>query len=118
MKVSANQSYRILKSQAACVIAILLSGWRAEANAGRRLEAGLYQLTGTHLTVGQTAHAITELADPAPPFVNAQGQVEIYGSAPYFIRYPSWREFSRGGAYEIVPLALNLPGGIRLAGVY
>ncbi|MES3038621.1 MAG: galactofuranose ABC transporter, permease protein YjfF, partial [Bdellovibrionota bacterium] len=76
---------------------------------GRKLEDGLFQITGTHLVVGQVLHSIDELPDPAPPYVSESGQVEIYGSAPYFIRFKDWNEFSEGGCFEVVALDLRNP---------
>ncbi|MBW3629618.1 MAG: hypothetical protein KY464_09990 [Gemmatimonadetes bacterium] len=59
---------------------------------------------------------LPELADPAPPYVTPKGEVEIYGSATYFIRYPNWGEYSRGGTFEIVPLDLRYPNGAAQRG--
>lgn len=85
---------------------------------GRQIEDGLIQLTGTSLKVGQTVHPVPELPDPAPPYITQRGEVEIYGSAQYFIRYRNWREFSEGGCYQIVPLRLVNPNGARYSGAY
>jgi hypothetical protein len=96
----------------------LLQAASAHAQEGRKLAAGFYQLTGTHLKVGQTQHRLAELPDPAPPYVNPRGEIEIYGSADYFIRYRSWSEFSRGGRYEIVPLDVRYPNGRPFREIY
>jgi ribose/xylose/arabinose/galactoside ABC-type transport system permease subunit len=76
---------------------------------GRKIENGLYQLTGTFLKVGQRTFPMLELPDPAPPYVTQSGEVEIYGSARYFIRYRNWKDFSEGGCYETVNLDLFGP---------
>jgi ribose/xylose/arabinose/galactoside ABC-type transport system permease subunit len=74
---------------------------------GAPLERGLYQLTGTHLKVGD--HDSNDLPDPAPPYVNENGGVEIYGSARYFVRYDNWKEFERAGCYRVIQLDLRHP---------
>ncbi len=51
-----------------------------------------------------------KLADPAPPFENDQGGVELYGTGNFFLRYPSWKEFERGGCHEAVKLELYYRG--------
>lgn len=78
---------------------------------GRELQKGLYQITGNHVKVGQTKHAVDELPDPAPPYVTRKGEVEIYGSARYFIRFPNWAEFEKGGCFEIVQIGIANPNG-------
>jgi simple sugar transport system permease protein len=85
---------------------------------GAKIVEGLYQLTGTHLKVGQTNHEIAELPDPAPPYVAADGSVEIYGSAQYYIRYKDWNEFDRGGCFEIVPMNIVSQTGLPYREVY
>jgi galactofuranose transport system permease protein len=79
--------------------------------AGAKLDSGLYQLTGTHLKVGDQAS--DDVPDPAPPYIGPNGEVEIYGSSLTFVRYPSWQEFEAGGCFEMVPIDLvqdNLVG--------
>lgn len=85
---------------------------------GAKIVEGLYQLTGTHLKVGQTVHEIAELPDPAPPYITADGKVEIYGSAQYFIRYKDWNEFNRGGCFEIVPMNIVGHTGLPYKDIY
>jgi simple sugar transport system permease protein len=85
---------------------------------GAKIVDGLYQLTGTHLKVGQTVHTIPELPDPAPPYVTLDGAVEIYGSAQYFIRYKDWDEFDRGGCFEIVPMSIVGSTGLPYREIY
>jgi hypothetical protein len=85
---------------------------------GMRLSEGLFLLTGAHLQPGREEPCLEELADPAPPLVTERGEVEIYGSGRYFLRYASWSEFERGGAYRIVPLDLRYPGGESYTGTY
>src|ERR1044072_3591919 len=76
---------------------------------GKEVSPGLIQLTGTFLGSLQTKFPIAELPDPAPPYVTEKGEVEIYGSADYFIRYPNWDQFLSGGCYEVVKLPLFGP---------
>lgn len=85
---------------------------------GRQLDARFFQLTGTHLVQGQTEQTLQELPDPAPPFITAQGKVQIYGSAPYFIQYKNWNEFENGGSFQVVPMTLKFPSGAAIQGVY
>lgn len=76
---------------------------------GKEVSPGLIQLTGTFLGPKQTKFPVAELPDPAPPYINEKGEVEIYGSADYFIRYPNWDQFLSGGCYEVVKLPLFGP---------
>ncbi|HEX4922781.1 MAG TPA: hypothetical protein VFV50_01805, partial [Bdellovibrionales bacterium] len=85
---------------------------------GRRLAPGLVQLTGTHLQKGQTVHTRPELPDPSPPFVAADGSVEVYGSALHYIRFQNWDVFARGGPFELVDLDLRYPAGAMMSNVY
>lgn len=71
---------------------------------GKKLDEGLYQLTGNYLLPGSPVNAGDELPDAAPPYVAENGEVEIYGSAPYFIRYADWKSFLEGGSYKKIPL--------------
>jgi hypothetical protein len=48
-----------------------------------------------------------ELADPAPPFVTNQGEIEIYGTGDYFLRYSSWFEFLAGGKFKKFSVEFN-----------
>ena len=76
---------------------------------GNRLDNGLYQMTGADIKPGQIVFENKELPDPAPPFINSLGQVEIFGSANHFIRYADWKSFSEGGCYDIIHLNLRSP---------
>lgn len=77
---------------------------------GVQIEDGLHQITGTALRHGQRTFDVPELPDPAPPYVTKSGEVEIYGSAKYFIRFRSWNDFANAGCYEIVNLPVRGPG--------
>jgi hypothetical protein len=85
---------------------------------GRQVDRGLYQLTGTEVQIGETQHLFPELPDPAPPYVTEAGQIEIFGSAPYYIRYPNWNEFLKGGCYERLTLNLQEPQGLPYSAEY
>lgn len=85
---------------------------------GRRLSEHIYQLTGTHLKPGQTEHSVQEIPDPAPPYLNEDGTVELYGSASYFIRYNDWQTYAQGGRFEVVQLSLQNYSGKPITGVY
>jgi ribose/xylose/arabinose/galactoside ABC-type transport system permease subunit len=85
---------------------------------GAMIAEGLYQMTGTHLKQGQTVHVISEIPDPAPPYVAADGSVEIFGSTQYLIRYKNWEQYAQGGCYEIVPLNLVSNTGFGYSEIY
>ncbi|OFZ52921.1 MAG: hypothetical protein A2428_07315 [Bdellovibrionales bacterium RIFOXYC1_FULL_54_43] len=85
---------------------------------GNELEDGLFLVTGSDLLPGQTTFRYPELPDPSPPYLNEDGQVEIYGSARYFIRFNSWKEFSEGGPYVIVPIDMRYPNKASMDGNY
>jgi|GEM_PF-5785803 len=70
---------------------------------GRELAPGLLQLTS-----GKPG--MRELADPAPPYETSDGSIEIYGTGDSFLRYPSWKEFSRGGCYKTLKLDIYFRG--------
>lgn len=114
--LSGNRGLRRATAVGVVALATLLASFSTLAKTcpagqlqGQKLEDGLYQLTGTQVVPGEIVHSLDELPDPAPPYINAKGEVEIYGSAPYFIRYKNWTEFSEGGCYEIVKLNLQNP---------
>lgn len=73
----------------------------------------LYRLNGNFLKSGNLGGG-SDLPDPSPPFVNARGEVEIYGTADHFLRYANWKEFLTGGVAESVPLSLRDSAGIRI----
>ena len=56
----------------------------------------MIQLTGRDLAPGMTRPPVPELADPAAPFVNARGELEIYGTAPYALVYRDWNALLSG----------------------
>ncbi|HEX4925815.1 MAG TPA: hypothetical protein VFV50_17105 [Bdellovibrionales bacterium] len=90
----------------------------AAERAGRKLSAHILQLTGTHLKPGQIQHTIQEIPDPAPPYLREDGSVELYGSAPYYIRYKDWATYKSGGRFEIVGLELQNYSGKPITGTY
>ena len=77
---------------------------------GKTLSSGLNQLTGTD-QVAKRLPDYHELADPAPPFYNKDGSVDIYGSAPYVLHYANISEFEHGGTYHMKCMALHYPNG-------
>ena len=77
---------------------------------GKELSAGFHQLTGLDQVVGHLPK-FHELADPAPPFINSDGSVDLYGSAPYFLHFENWHQFEIGGSYRAICLSLHYPNG-------
>jgi len=97
---------------AALPIAICIFSIHASAQAcpqgfehARKLDSGLYQITGTGLKIGE--HSSDDLPDPAPPFTAEDGSIEIYGSSLSFIRFQNRAEFENGGCFERVSLDLR-----------
>jgi hypothetical protein len=84
---------------------------RHDRLSGRVVTDGLLQLTGLNIIPNQMPE-FSEMADPAPPFVNADGSVEIYGSGPYFLHYRNWFDFSHAGPYEMKCIELLYPNGM------
>lgn len=85
---------------------------------GEQLEKGLYIITGTHLRPGDRQTHSTDLADPTPPYITEKGEVEIYGSSKYFIRFKNWNDFANAGCFERVELDLRLPNGQPYSQLY
>jgi hypothetical protein len=77
---------------------------------GKDLGKGIYQLTGAETDPKTGRPLMNEIADPAPPHVTEKGEVEIFGTGDAYIRYPNWKEFERGGCFEIVKLDLKFRG--------
>lgn len=76
---------------------------------GRKLDNGLVQLTGNLVKMNELLPG--DLPDPAPPYVAADGSIEIYGSSLVFARYKDRAEFESGGCFERVSLDLRQDNG-------
>lgn len=107
-------------STSLALVATLTIGFDASAaiERGRKIDEGLFQMTGTKLKPGYKARPGEEMPDPAPPFVTKEGYVEIYGSSLEFIRYKNWKEFLSAGEYERIRIDLRSPNGAGFPGAY